>query len=184
MKQIPIDGLLRNDSQIQHQRDIRLEKAKKDLRQTVFFQTEGKEVSIKSNPHKFAIITEKGIDPFKNTTCPFCLGISRLRLFLISTKKGFDRGKGKCPLCGQGMRLQTLVKMETWKPEEYAAFVFGYRTSGFWQKIDFATWKKRLGLMGWTQPFWDEYKRLRGDGSDALTEEEKRQVKEYEKMFA
>ena len=61
------------------------------------------------------------------------------------------------------MKLQTLVKMEKWSAKEYAQFVFDYRTSGFWQKIVFATWSKHLKMMNWSQPFWDEYKRLKGD---------------------
>lgn len=149
------------------------EKAKLDKQQTVFALQE--DAVIKDNPSKYAVVTQTGIDPFKNTTCPFCLSLNRVRTFLISTKKGFDRGLGKCPSCGQKMKLQTLVKMETWKPEEYAAFVFDYRKSGFWQKIKFAEWKNRLKLMGWTKPFWDEYKRLRGDADpekDKMFEEE------------
>jgi hypothetical protein len=113
-------------------------------------------------------------------TCPFCLGMDKLRVFLISTKKGYNRAQGKCPLCGNGARLQTLVYMTSWTPEQYAAFVYPYARMGFWKKINaigFGTWKKRLQMMGWTERFWNEYKRLRGD----LEEEEKE--KEYEKEW-
>jgi hypothetical protein len=157
-------------------------RAQDDLAQTVFYQTPEKQVDIKGNPNRFATVTEKGIDPFKKTTCPFCLGLNQLSAFLISTKKGFDRGRGKCPLCGQGMKLQTLVKMEKWSAVEYAAWAFEYRSSGFWQKIQpfFATWKKRLGMMGWTEAFWSEYKRLRGDEPEKPTEAEDAQYLDYE----
>ncbi len=145
----------------------RQEHARKDLQQCVFFQDHGNgETDFKVNPSKYAVITEKGIDPFKTVTCPFCLGINKLQLFLISTKKGVNRSQGKCPLCGNGARLQTLIKMTTWTPEQYAGFVYPYAKMGFWQKIQklgFDTWKRRLKLMGWAQAFWNEYKRLRGD---------------------
>ena len=165
-----------------HRKFTRQERAKQDMQQTVFFQdAKEKTIDFKGNPNQWVKFTEKGIDPFKNTTCPFCLGYNRLRLFLVSTKKGYDRGSGKCPLCGKGAKLQTLVKMETWGPEEYAAFVFDYRSSGFWQKIKFDTWKKRLGMMGWNEQFWNEYRRLRGDAPDAEREKElEEKWKEYE----
>ena len=162
-KNIPIFGKVHVTSSLQKRHWHNQEKSEKDLQQQIFFKTDSQEVSLKGNPHKFATVTEKGIDPFKSTTCPFCLSYSKLRLFLISTKKGFDRGRGLCPVCGQGMKLQTLVKMEKWSAKEYAQFVFDYRTSGFWQKIVFATWSKHLKMMNWSQPFWDEYKRLKGD---------------------
>ena len=123
------------------------------------------------------LITEKGIDPFLNVRCPFCLSHLPLTKFLITRydrkgrSKGFDRGKGKCPECGQGMRLQTFMSMRTWMlakaPEEgvllYAAWVYEYRRSGFFQKIKFAQFNSMLKSMGWSRDFWDEYKRLKGD---------------------
>ncbi len=146
----------------EHRKFIRQERVKQDRQQTVFFKTEH-EVTFTNNPNKWATLTNQGLDPYRNVTCIFCLGISKLRLFLISTKKGYNRSLGKCPVCGQKMRLETLVKMLKWTPEEYAKFVFDYRQSGFWQKVAFEDWKKRLDMMGWSQPFWTEYKRLRGD---------------------
>jgi hypothetical protein len=151
---------------LDHRRYVRQEHAKKDKEQTVFFKDATGETNFKGNPRTWATFTERGIDPFKDVTCPFCLGLNKLRLFLISTKKGYDRGRGKCPLCDQGIKLQTLINMSSWTPEQYAAFVFDYRRSGFWQKIQFSTWKKRLGMMGWTRQFWDEYKKLKGESSD------------------
>ncbi len=145
------------------------------------------EVVIKSNPSKFVVIQEKGIDPFKKTRCPFCLSYLQLSKFLISKgKKGFDRGHGKCPECEEGMRLQTLVKMEQWikegipqapsgedvdpyKPlvlrgvEAYAAWVYEYRKNGFFQKIKFPAWAAMLKSMGWADAFWKKYRQLKGD---------------------
>jgi transcription elongation factor Elf1 len=174
MKSAPIFGKVSVESLRNRQRIRYQERAKKDLQQNVFSLTEAQEVAVKGNPHKFAVISEKGIDPFRKTTCPFCLSYNRLNRFLISTKKGFDRGRGECPICGQGMKLATLVNMEKWTVTEYAAFVFAYRQSGFWQKIDFATWSKHLKMMGWNQPFWDEYKRLKGDLPEADAEQQKK----------
>jgi transcription elongation factor Elf1 len=132
-RNIPVFGKIHVASGLQKKHWHNEEEVQKDLQQSIFFKTENQEITLKGNPHKFATVTEKGIDPFKNTTCPFCLSYSKLRLFLISTKKGFDRGRGVCPVCGQGMKLQTLVKMEKWTAKEYAQFVFDYRSSMFWQ---------------------------------------------------
>lgn len=150
----------------------RREIAKKDLQQTVFGGKQ--ELVIETNPHKFAVLTERSIDPYLKVTCPFCLGINPLRLFLISTKKGYNRGLGKCQMCGQGVKFRTLLWMHKASVQDYAKWVFEYRTSGFWQKIKFELWSKRLGMMKWTQPFWLEYKRLKGeaDGVDVEKEED------------
>lgn len=169
-KNIPMNGFVSRETQ-QHSRLCKIQVQLKEDRHQTLFSTNPAEI-IQENKYKYAKITEKGIDPFRNTTCPFCLSYVRLRLFLISNKKGYDRGLGKCPECGQKMKLKTLVMMETCEPEEYAKFVFEYRRSGFWQKIKFASWKDRLKIMKWTKRFWDEYKRLRGDSPDPEGEKE------------
>lgn len=179
---LPSSGLISNQNTIQRKGFIRIEKARKDIEQTVFYIDASKQaVDFQGNPHRYAQFTEKGVDPYHMTTCPFCLGYSRLRAFLQSTKKGFNRKAGKCPLCGKGANLDTLIKMETWTAEEYAKFVFDYRSSGFWQKINFSQWKDRLKIMGWTQIFWDAYKQLRGDSPDPQREKElEEKWKDYE----
>lgn len=183
-KRAPIFGKASVESKLERSRHSRAKKAKNDMQQTVFYQEPQGETCFKGNPNKYAQITTRGIDPFQNTTCPFCLSYHRLRAFLISTKKGFDRGTGKCPSCGLKMHLKTLVSMEKWTPEEYARFVFDYRSSGFWQKINFATWKNRLRLMKWTERFWNEYKLLRGDAPDPQREKElEEKWKSYEESF-
>ena len=146
----------------EHKKYLRQERVRKDKLQTVFFRT-AYETTFTNNSSNSIRTAEMGLEPFKDVTCPFCLGLNKMRFFLISTKKGFNRSLGKCPLCQNGMRLQTLMKMTVWTPEQYAAFVYDYRRSGFWQKIQFPIWKKRLGMMGWTEKFWTDYKRLRGD---------------------
>jgi hypothetical protein len=78
--------------------------------------------------------------------------------------------------------------MEAWSAKEYAAWVFEYRSSGFWQKVQpfFETWKKHLGMMKWSKDFWDEYKRLR-DGvtvpDSATLQRENDAYLDYEESF-
>lgn len=184
-KHIPSSGLIANQTQHQRRKWAIQEKASSDMEQTVFYQDKtSNTLDFQGNPNMYAKIVQKGIDPYKNTTCPFCLALNRLRLFLISTKKGYDKRLGQCPSCGQKMNLATLIKMETCTPEEYAALVFDYRRSGFWQKTDFTTWKNRMKIMKWTQPFWNEYKRLRGDAPDPQGEKELEQKwQNYEESF-
>jgi hypothetical protein len=158
-----------------HRRYARQEKAKYILQQQIFAQEKG-ELTLKENPFKYAKLEEKGVDPTKSVTCPFCLGLEKLRLFLVSTKKGFDRGNGKCPLCGHRMRFQTLLKVMS-SPEQYAVFAFTYPAWSFWERVKhagFNVWKRRLKMMDWTERFWDEYKRQRGDTEE---EEEERRLK-------
>lgn len=80
-------------------------KAAEDRQQSVLFLAANQELVIKDNPNKFAMVQEKGIDPFVKTRCPFCLCFQLLSKFLITKYdeqgrgKGFDRGRGKCPEC-------------------------------------------------------------------------------------
>jgi hypothetical protein len=59
------------------------------------------------------------------------------------------------------MLLKTLVKMQTVSAEQYAEWVFEYPS--FWRIISghYNTWKNRLGLMGWANPFWNKYMLLK-----------------------
>ena len=183
-KQIPMFGTASRPSGLQEKKWRVQSKCSEDKQQSVFCVA-NESVGLKENPSKFATITQKGIDPFLNVRCPFCLSHLPLTKFLITRydgkgrSKGFDRGKGKCPECGQGMRLQTLMSMRTWmlakSPEAgillYAAWVYEYRRSGFFQKIKFAQFNSMLKSMGWSRDFWDEYKRLKGDLPSAEEQE-------------
>jgi len=63
------------------------------------------------------------------------------------------------------------MEMRKWTAKQYADWVYPYSHSGFWQKVKFETWKKRLFLMGWTEEFWDHYKELRADdGSESYSD--------------
>jgi hypothetical protein len=138
----------------EHKKYLRSETVKADKAQTVFCPS-----GIKANPHIVAIAHDTLLPLEKKVSCPFCLGLSEFRRFLVSTKAGISRSMGKCPLCTQGMYLKTLKKMTEWRASGYAGWVFNYH--GFWKKISFEQWKGRLKLMGWTMEFWDEYGKLK-----------------------
>lgn len=166
---------------VDHKRYVRTERAGRDLNQKVFTVQGGSQ----ENPSRLAKITERGIDPYKSVTCPFCLSYQQLRALLISTKKGYDRGNGKCPLCGYKMKLQTLLKVMT-SPEQYAVFAFEYPAWRFWERVKeagFEAWKKRLFMMGWSERFWTEYKNRRGDPEKEAEEERINALADDYEMF-
>lgn len=135
----------------------RQESIKNEKEQLMFTSGGG----LKPNPNIVAVSHDFSLPMSKKISCPFCLGLSEFRLFLVSTKAGISRSMGHCPLCDQGMQLRSLVHMDKSTAKEYAGWVFRYR--GFFKKIKFNEWKGRLKIMGWTQEFWDEYKRLKGE---------------------
>lgn len=110
------------------------------------------------------IISGYTLDPTARYFCPFCLHIDRYTAFLISTSKGYHRGMGQCPECKNKMKLKTLLQEMT--PEEYAEFAYPYAASGFWQKVPFEKWRKRLYEMGWAPRFWGRYKELKGEDQE------------------
>jgi transposase-like protein len=93
--------------------------------------------------------------------CPFCLHIDKIEAYLISAKKGYDKRLGHCPECQQNMMIKTLTAEMS--PEEFAEFVYGYRSSGFWQKCQFTKFNHRLAMLGWLERFWFRYKELKGN---------------------
>lgn len=50
-------------------------------------------------------------------------------------------------------------------PEEFAKFAFEYSRQGYWQKVPFAKFTNILDVIGWSQRFWTEYKKLKGDST-------------------
>lgn len=156
----------------------------KEAQAQMCFTTDG---SLKHNESKLIKVEAPKIDFTKNVTCPFCLSWLPLGKFLISTKKGYNQGTGHCPICDQKMKMKTLFGLGKWTPEQYAQFITEYPTGAFWKKVkSFEEWKKRLSLMKWSQPFWNEYKRLNPKMEDEKpTEEEedlyKAQLKNTEK---
>lgn len=104
-----------------------------------------------------------------------CLSWAGLGKFLISTKKGYNKGQGNCPECHQNMKLKTLFGLGKWTPEQYAQFITEYPSGAFWKRVEKAgweAWKSRLAIMKWTQPFWNEYKRLNPKEEDEKATEE------------
>lgn len=93
--------------------------------------------------------------------CPFCLHQDRINAYLISTKKGYHQGLGRCPECGNNMQIRTLTLEMT--PEQFAEFMFEYSCQGGWQKVKFKQFNERLFVMGWSERFWTRYKQLKGD---------------------
>jgi hypothetical protein len=146
---------------LEHRRYLRQEKASFDRAQTVLT-----EKGAAPNPRTFTVKHLALPDLNKRVTCPFCLGLEKFRLFLVSTKKGYSRSMGKCPLCGEGMRIKTLTDMLKWGPREYAQFVAPYASDGFWKKCKWEVWKERLALMKWTEEFWSRYHELRGTSEE------------------
>jgi transcription elongation factor Elf1 len=94
-------------------------------------------------------------------SCPFCLHSDKIGNFLISTKKGYHKGLGKCPECGNQMQIKSLTS--DWTPEQYAEFMYEYSGQGGWQKVKFQVWSYRLNKIGWSQRFWNRYRELKGE---------------------
>jgi len=139
-----------------HRRYLRQQTTKDDKSQMVLCSS-----GIKANPNIVAVAHEYILPLDKKVSCPFCLGLSEFRKFLVSNKAGISRTMGECQLCGEGMQLRSIALLAKGDAASYAKWVFIYR--GFWKKIKFNQWKGRLELIGWTQEFWDEYKRLKGE---------------------
>jgi len=102
--------------------------------------------------------TYEEIDP--KVMCPYCLFESPLSHFKIILANGKESKRKKCPDCGTIMFQETLTREMSVK--EFANWVFEYMPYGFWQKIDFQKFSKRLQEKGIAREFWDEYKRLKG----------------------
>lgn len=115
-------------------------------------------------------IERKVLNMNKPVFCPFCLEGDYLKNFLVSTKKGLSTSKAQCPHCQSGMLLRTVLRK--WTVEEYADWVFAYRVSGFWQKINFEKWSKNLEIKGWARDFWDRYKALKGEAEEERMREQ------------
>lgn len=149
----------------EHKNYLRVEKAKHDKSQMVLCPS-----GIKVNPNVVVVAHEILLPLNKDVSCPFCLGLSEFRKFLVSNKQGISRSMGRCPLCGNGLQLKSLYRMSKTDAKGYANWVFNYK--GFWHKINFNQWKGRLQLMGWTSDFWDQYKALKGEQQEEGDETE------------
>lgn len=97
--------------------------------------------------------------------CPFCLETSNK--FIIENK-----GLIKCSNCSNFMRMKTLLFIKDCSNQEYAKWVYEYRLSGFFKKINFEKWTKKLKDLGIAYEFWEKYKELKGI-EEKETQEEK-----------
>lgn len=135
---------------------LREEMAKGDYSQACFTR-DGRLEALRA-----AVFTEQsGMDLNKIVFCPFCLTDNKLQRFLVSTKKGISNSRAHCPNCDEGMLLFSLL--HDWTPETYAKWVFEYSRSGFWKKVNFEAWKRRLFERGWSEAFWEIYRQLKAD---------------------
>lgn len=136
------------------------QKAKRDKQQSIF--TDNGKIN---KPRKETIKKDKlYLDSI--VYCPFCLYRDKLSKFLVSEgKKGISTWKAKCPECEMGMLMRTIkamCRMTESKIEEYARWAFEYAKSGYWKKVKFEVWKRRLQEYGWSIPFWRKYRELKG----------------------
>jgi hypothetical protein len=121
------------------------------------------ENGILPNPNKFAKEFFKDKVKNKMLICPFCLTPQYLSQF------SFDRGYYKCPKCKSRTTEKTLSLMfdifnfPKINIDEFAKWVFGYRVNGFFQKVNFQEWNKKLHDLGVSYDFWDYYKKLKGE---------------------
>ena len=103
--------------------------------------------------------------------CPFCLENSNK--FIIENK-----GLIKCSNCSNFMKLKTLLFIKDCSNSEYAQWVFNYRLSGFFKKINFELWTKKMHELGMSYEFWEKYKELKGD----LEKENRDELIHYETL--
>jgi hypothetical protein len=123
-------------------------------------QTQLTKKGCKSNPNNYAEKQYYDINFNKVVLCPFCLNYNELFKFIK------NRGFFKCPNCLNDMILITLIKEMS--IEEFARWVYGYRLSGFWQKVypNAKAWFKKLYDLGISKEFWNMYNRLKGESKD------------------
>lgn len=100
--------------------------------------------------------------------CPFCLHKDYLFRFERRLPSGKVSKRYTCPECDATMRQDSLTKKQT--PEEYAEWVYHYSCDGFWFKVDWKKFNKRLQELGIARRFWDKYKQLKGDKTETYAE--------------
>lgn len=91
--------------------------------------------------------------------CPFCLEESNK--FTIESHALI-----KCPNCTNQMKLKTLLFIKECSNQDFAKWVYEYRLSGFFKKINFEKWSKKLKELGIAYEFWEEYKKLKGTNTE------------------
>uniref|UniRef100_A0A6H1ZWB5 Uncharacterized protein n=1 Tax=viral metagenome TaxID=1070528 RepID=A0A6H1ZWB5_9ZZZZ len=148
-------------------------KAWKDKKQTILAPSSPTGIKMKRAPR-----TEVTVVHTRTYSCPFCLYQAKIEKFLISTKKGFNKGLGQCPECSNQMKFNSLTAEMT--PEQFAEWCYAYSADGYWQKVPFSKFSMRLSKLGISKRFWDRYKQLKGTDDiesyeDMLIREQKEQ---------
>jgi transcription elongation factor Elf1 len=136
---------------LEHQRYLRQERAKQDKKQMIF--------GLEGLQHRPGV---KVVSTMLNTIClcPFCFHQAKADEFVVSTKKGFHQGLGKCRACGNQSQWKNL--RARWTAESLADWVYAYRADGFWKKVKYQWFNAGLARMGWVEAFWNRYKQLKG----------------------
>jgi hypothetical protein len=137
------------------------EKLRYDKQQMVFLNGR-----ISENKNAYAI-KALIINFNEKVLCPFCLNFE---LFSLFSKKG---NLYTCPKCENKVMLKTLYNVRKMTAQDFAKWVFEYRLSGFFDKINFQEWNKKLFdvCFGFGFDFWEEYKKLKGERKQQQSED-------------
>lgn len=126
-------------------------------------------IELNKNPNAKIFIEDVIKD--KLILCPFCLNTSPLCKF--TKEKGFYI----CPTCKNNLKENTILFMNECfngkqpKIAEFSFWIFKYRLSGFFSKINqqlpknerFKQWNNSLYELGISYDFWDYYKKYKGE---------------------
>lgn len=119
------------------------------------------------NDFKFAKIPLADILKEKATLCPFCLHQNFITHFI------YNQGFYQCVFCKNKMTEKTILNMIQWFTEcnspnikEFAKWVYNYRLSGFFQKIQFKEWNEALKDLGLSYDFWGYYNQFKGENTE------------------
>ncbi len=134
-------------------------------------QTRLTENGIEKNDFQYAII-KCGLKYDVEYVCPYCL-------YMGTVMKNYQRVKQfyQCKHCKNLIKAETLVKMLSFSPEQYAQWVFICRRT-FFSKVNFEAWAKELySFQGdFSTRFWNQYHKMR----DAYTNEKEQEKDDYD----
>ncbi len=120
-----------------------------------------------TNPYRYAT-KEIQIKYEDKVLCPFCLSYDIFGHFERVRKQLF-----KCPICKNQIMLKTLDRVRKMNSKDFADWVFGYRLTGFWNKVypDVKQWFGKLYNFSYDfySDFRIEYNKLKGMGYEPNT---------------
>jgi len=108
--------------------------------------------------------------------CPFCLETSNK--FTIES-----HGLVRCNNCSVDMKVKTLLFVKDCSNEDYAKWVFNYRLSGFFHKVNFEKWNQKMKDLGISFEFWDEYKKLKGENEEFEKKEDSLNLSDSDRIM-